>query len=348
MEEFDGMALLEEALNNSVQSNEIVNTENTIEDPTEFATTEEIEDFISFLKDENWSLVSEKILTEDEIILTIAFTGFGEPVSKKIKVNRNFCDKIKENTREEHILVKSSGSAEVDETTSRFSGAIWYEQIQKKNITLAGVGGIGSYVGFLLGRFKPAFLYLYDDDIVEAANMSGQFYCNSDIGEYKVDALKKMLRDYANYYNVLANSERYTENSTATDIMICGFDNMIARQTVFNNWEKHIAELSEERKAQCLLIDGRLAAEEFQVLALQGNDERAIREYKEDWLFNDSEAEETICSYKQTTFMANMIASTMINIFVNFVANECNPIIDRDVPFITSYSADTMYFKVIL
>ena len=44
--------------------------------------------------------------------------------------------------------------------------------------------------------------------------------------------------------------------------------------------------------------------------------------------------------------MANMIASVIVNLFVNFVANECSPIIDRDVPFMTSYAADTMYFKV--
>ena len=44
--------------------------------------------------------------------------------------------------------------------------------------------------------------------------------------------------------------------------------------------------------------------------------------------------------------MANMIASLMVNIFVNFVANECNPIMPRDVPFYTSFAADTMYFKV--
>ena len=44
--------------------------------------------------------------------------------------------------------------------------------------------------------------------------------------------------------------------------------------------------------------------------------------------------------------MANMIASIMVNVFVNFVANECNPLMPRDVPFLTQYSADTMFFKV--
>lgn len=247
---------------------------------------------------------------------------------------------------EEVVIPPNSGSLLVDEATSRFSGAIWYSAIQSKTITLAGVGGIGSYVGFLLARLKPAGLYLYDPDIVEQANMSGQLYGNHNLGQGKVYALHNMMQQYANYYNAVAYQERFTAESEATDIMICGFDNMEARKLFFDAWEDRLMSKPEEERGKMLFIDGRLAAEEFQVFAIQGNDLRAMREYRSKWLFSDAVADETICSYKQTTFMANMIASVMVNLFVNFVANECNPIIDRDVPFMTQYSADTMYFKV--
>ena len=247
---------------------------------------------------------------------------------------------------EEVVIPPNSGSLLVDETTSRFSGAIWYSAIQSKIITLAGVGGIGSYVGFLLARLKPAVLYLYDPDIVEQANMSGQLYGNHNLGQEKVYALNSMMQQYANFYNSISYQERFTTESEATDIMICGFDNMGARELFFNAWEDRLMSKPEEERGKCLFIDGRLAAEEYQVFAIQGNDSRAMREYRSKWLFSDAVADETICSYKQTTFMANMIASVMVNLFVNFVANECNPIIDRDVPFMTQYSADTMYFKV--
>ena len=39
----------------------------------------------------------------------------------------------------------NSGSLLVDESTSRFSSAIWYEAIQRKTVILAGVGGIGRF-----------------------------------------------------------------------------------------------------------------------------------------------------------------------------------------------------------
>lgn len=239
----------------------------------------------------------------------------------------------------------NSATLLVDEATSRFSSAIWYENIQKKTVILAGVGGIGSYVGFLLARMKPAAMFIYDDDIVEAVNMSGQLYGQSDLDRPKVSALAEMIRNYAGYNSIFAISERFTDESEASDIMICGFDNMAARKLFFDKWVNHVQSKSEEERKNCLFIDGRLAAEEFQVLCIKGDDEYNINRYSNEYLFSDVEADETICSYKQTTFCANMIASYMVNLFVNFCANQCEPIIDRDLPFLTTYNAETMYLK---
>lgn len=239
----------------------------------------------------------------------------------------------------------NSATLLIDEATSRFSSAIWYENIQKKTVILAGVGGIGSYVGFLLARMKPASMFIYDDDIVEAANMSGQLYGQSDLGRPKVSALAEMIKNYAGYSSVFAINERFTNESEASDIMICGFDNMAARRLFFNKWVNHVQSKPEEERKNCLFIDGRLAAEEFQVLCIKGDDEYNINRYSNEYLFSDAEADETICSYKQTTFCANMIASYMVNLFVNFCANQVGPLIDRDLPFLTTYNAETMYLK---
>lgn len=246
-----------------------------------------------------------------------------------------------------NAIPENSGTALIDETTSRFSSAIWYDKVRTKSVLLAGVGGIGSYVGFLLARMKIQALIIYDPDIVEIANMSGQLYGIRDIGELKVDALSSTLRSYADYYGVYSVGERFTNESAGSDIMICGFDNMEARKTFFTNWVSHVAGLPEVRKKECLFIDGRLAAEELQVLCIKGDDEYNMNRYKKEFLFNDEEADSTICSYKQTSYMANMIGSIITNLFVNFVANECNPLISRDLPFLTTYSAETMYFKTI-
>ena len=244
-------------------------------------------------------------------------------------------------------IPENSPSILVEETTSRFSDAIWYNNVMSKHVVLAGLGGIGSYVAFLLGRLHVAILDMYDDDRVEEANMSGQLYNRNDCGIAKTAAMQYMLSNYASYYNAYSREMRFTDETPPRNIMICGFDSMESRRVFYHSWKGLVASLPENEKKTCLFIDGRLAAENFQVLCITGDDTASMVRYESDFLFSDDEADETICSYKQTTFMANMIGSIIVNLFVNFCANECDPLIPRDLPFLTEYSADTMYFKTV-
>ena len=244
------------------------------------------------------------------------------------------------------LVPENSATLDIREDTARFSGALWYEAIQKKTIVLAGVGGIGSYVGFLLARMKPASLFIYDDDKVEAANMSGQLYSIRDIDRYKAEALADMVQLYADYHSVFAITQRYTAETEPSKIMICGFDNMAARETFFNKWVSLVDTLPDEEKKSCLYIDGRLAAEDLQVYCITGDNRGAITFYSTNCLFSDNEADDTVCSYKQTTYMANMIGSIIVNLFTNFVANELVGAPIRELPFFTEYSGATMHFKI--
>ena len=255
---------------------------------------------------------------------------------------------LKENDTR-NIIPVNSRTISQNIATSRFSSAEWYAKAREQYVVLAGIGGIGGYVGFLLARLGILQIIMYDPDTVGEENMSGQLYGRGDIGNYKVTALSTFLREYADMSNtsLIAVNEPYESNSPTKNIMICGFDNMEARKTFFKAWKLHTMSKTDETKAKCLFLDGRLSAEEFQIFCIKGNDEKAIEVYEKEWLFDDREAEETVCSYKQTTFCANMIASYMVNCFVNFIANQCGLIIDRDVPFKIYYDAKNMIFKVI-
>ena len=251
---------------------------------------------------------------------------------------------VLEDASQNPILQKVS--EQDNDSTSRFSSAIWYEKIQQQTIILAGLGGIGSFVAFLLSRMHPSSLFIYDDDTVETANLSGQMLRQEDVGLHKTAAIINMMRSYSNYGDVFSMESRFSDTSQAGNIMICGFDNMDARKVFFRKWSRHVKSFTDVAdRAKCLFIDGRLAAESFQVFCIKGDDPYSMDKYAEQWLFNDDEAEETICSYKQTSFCANMIASVMVNCFVNFIANQCNPLIPRDVPFFTEYDASMMFFK---
>lgn len=244
---------------------------------------------------------------------------------------------------ESKVLPENPGSITRDESTTRFSSALWFKEIQNKVIILAGIGGIGSYVALLLARMKPKALFLYDDDEVETVNMAGQLYSINDVGKKKVDALADICSSFALYNSVFAIPEKFTLESEASDIMICGFDSMEARKLYYYKWANHIKEFDDDRKKHCLFLDGRLAAEEFQVFCIKGDDTYNQKLYETIYLFDDDKADATVCSYKQTSYMANMIGSMIVNLFVNFVANEVGGM--RDLPFLTSYEGESLMFE---
>lgn len=233
----------------------------------------------------------------------------------------------------------------IDESVLRFSGAEWFEKISSLNVVLAGLGGIGSWLALLLSRLNINKLILIDSDKVEELNLAGQFFSRRQIGWDKVDCVIESIINYTNFRNYIGQRRKFNAYDSGP-IMMCGFDNMRARLDYFNLWLHYIENLpSSDKRKECLFIDGRVSAEELQVFCITGDDEYNKKRYMNEFMFPDSEAEEEVCSYKQTTFMTNMIASIMSNLFVNFAANLCNPIVERDLPFFTYYDAKLMYFK---
>ena len=252
---------------------------------------------------------------------------------------------IENSTPDDAKIPLNSPTLLVDESTTRFSGAEWFNEIQKARIIIAGIGGIGSNVAFQLARMVPANLTLYDDDNIEMVNMAGQLYSYNDIGKYKVNAMADMIYGYTSMKQVLAVQSKFTSDKEPGDIMICGFDNMRARRTFFNSWRNHISDKSVEKRAKCLYLDGRLSMDTLQILCIRGDDQYNIDRYEREFLFTDYEADATICSMKQTTYLACMIGSLMVNLFTNFIANTLNPVIPYDLPFFTEYDAQNMLFK---
>jgi molybdopterin/thiamine biosynthesis adenylyltransferase len=245
----------------------------------------------------------------------------------------------------EPLLPQNSPTLLMDDSTTRFSGAEWFNEIQRKTIIIAGQGGIGSNLSFQLARMHPAGMYLYDDDTVEMVNMAGQLYARDDIGKAKVDAIADMITKYTNMQGVIALNQKFTSSDEAGDIMLCGFDNMEARRTFFNAWQQHVFSKPKEEWKNCLFLDGRLSIDMLQVFCITGDNAYAMTEYVDKYLFSDSEAEHTVCSMKQTTYLACMIGSIISNLFVNFVAGTLNPVIPYDLPFFTVYDAQNMIFK---
>lgn len=244
------------------------------------------------------------------------------------------------NNPEPELIPENSPTLDIKETTARFSGAPWFEEVQNTPILIAGVGGIGSNLAYLMSRLSPRRMVLYDPDEVDIVNMAGQLYSMQDIGEYKVNALYSTILKFSDYHTIFTHPVKFKDTDKALPVSMCGFDNMEARKTLFKVWKKYYM-----GDKEALFVDGRLNSEEFQIFCIRGDDEYNIKKYEEEFLFDDSDVAEAPCSYKQTSFSAMMIASYMTNLFVNHITNLKYPDLHRDLPFYTGYDCRMMYLK---
>ncbi len=241
-------------------------------------------------------------------------------------------------TIEELPAVQEEASgADVPIQYSRFKGADWFTIAREQEVILAGLGGIGSWTNIFLSRLGLKELILFDSDVFESHNMSGQAVTRDDVGKNKAAAAADKALAYSNYETAVFNSfYRKEDNPITTKVMICGFDNMKARKEYYEMWKQDI-------NADCpqdyLFIDGRLTAELFQVFVIKGNDKYAQAEYETNWLFGDDIADETDCTFKQTTHLAAMIASFIVNHFVNWCSSFSETNFPRRIPWFTEYNS---------
>ena len=256
-------------------------------------------------------------------------------------------DAVLEATVNPNIIPPISESVNTAESTIRFSGASWFEAAKSISVTLAGVGGIGSWTSLLLSRISTSIrLNLYDDDKVEVVNLAGQMFSSNQVGLYKVYAAQEVIRYFSGSYCNGA-AFRITPTSNIYDkIVICGFDNMEARKLLYNKWKALAKSFSAAQQGEFLFIDGRMNAEEFQIFSIVGDDDYNMKRYEEEFLFSDAEVAPAVCSYKQTTYCASMIASFIVNSLVNFLSNQNLENMPRQVPFYINYDAQLMHLKL--
>lgn len=226
------------------------------------------------------------------------------------------------------------------ESMQRFSSAPWFERARNLRISIIGLGGIGSYAAYALSRFRPLGITLVDLDTVETVNLAGQMYKMSDVGLFKTESICKSLIEFSHCY-ANTHSARIQDIDgviESYDIVVCGFDNMEARQEVWRRFKN-----SSDPK---LLIDGRMNAEFYQLLCVNKQDLNSMIRYEKNWLFPSSEAEQTVCSFKQTSFMGMQIGGMIGSLVANYVNNLCNNTVTRPVPFLTEFNSASMYLNV--
>ena len=312
----DVNAILNE-LNGSIDSAAI---EDSNENPTEQNSTDSAEDNSnesetpvagnSTEDSPNEDSPNENPITEEPVIV--------EPVMEEIHLNND---------------------STMNENRSRFSGAPWFNAVAEERCLILGAGGIGSWTAYHIAKLGTSICQV-DNDRVSAQNLAGQLFTIIDIGNYKVSALGNLIQRLNDEYKYsgrevrLMSDEQY--DRYIMPITISCVDNMEARKNLFRAWKR------QEYKA--LFLDGRLSADTLQVFCITGQDEAYMKEYEEKWLFSDAEADEGVCSFKQTSYMACMIGSIITNLFINYVAMKATGDY-YDLPFFIEYNAPYVLFK---
>lgn len=222
-----------------------------------------------------------------------------------------------------------------NQSTARISGAPWFEGCKNTDIFIIGAGGISSWTAMFLARTYPQRMSITDGDKVSGVNMAGQFYRISDIGSRKADSLARNIQMFTdNRIFISAYSYMVDEGSHfyGPDFVISGVDSMRSRKRI---WTALVRD-----NFRGIYIDGRLSAETLQILCVDMLSDTDREVYEKTYLFDDEDADNTICSFKQTTYMAAMIGSLITNLVVNIINNKTN-VLEYKVPFYTEYNSIT-------
>jgi molybdopterin/thiamine biosynthesis adenylyltransferase len=213
---------------------------------------------------------------------------------------------------------------------ARFSEAQWYDS-ELPEVSIGGVGGIGSWLALFLGRIGIP-MYIHDMDIVDETNMAGQFYSIKDIGSTKEIAVERGVHQYCGPISI-DKMGLFTDTSFCCAIAFSAFDNMAARKLMFEAWKRN----SDKE----IFIDGRMLMEQGMIFAVTPDRIEAYEKH----LFDDNEVQDQPCSAKAVSHGGAGIASLMTAVFTNYMSNKKLGFNAREVPFKFDYNYQLLMFE---
>ena len=143
------------------------------------------------------------------------------------------------------------------EENFRFSGFNWFNTIRRCDITVGGVGGIGSYVAFLLARAQAVSLDLWDMDRVESHNLGCQLFFKNSLNDLKTISCKNFITETTSPRTDIYPRGEITPDIDKYDIeryVFSCFDNFNARKILFNLWKERLNAFNGEDRKKFIFI----------------------------------------------------------------------------------------------
>lgn len=172
------------------------------------------------------------------------------------------------------------------------------EEFDHVNVTIVGLGNIGSQTALALARLGVRGLELYDHDKVEAHNLSSQSFDTSHLGEYKVHASEKQISLINPNSLSISIPKKFTGKGSVPKIVIIAVDTMKGRKQIFK-------EMKKSKIFPDLLIDGRMGGPQIEVYSCT-----SFHEWEE--TFSDNPSNDP-CGARYICYSSMVIGSFIAN-----------------------------------
>ena len=191
------------------------------------------------------------------------------------------------------------GTEKDSERYLRQSGMLPQEMLRKYPVTVVGVGAIGRQVALQLGVMGVSPLTLIDPGTVEEVNLGAQGFLEGDLGQFKVDATRRLIR-YLNEDPAVSVRNRRFERGGDTDavVFVC-VDSIAMRGHIFRGVKGTVT----------FFVDGRMSAEALRVLTVYDG---PTLEHYPTTLFRAEEAYVGPCTARTTFYAATIAAGLMV------------------------------------
>jgi hypothetical protein len=203
---------------------------------------------------------------------------------------------------------------------SRHSSVFSPSRINKP-IHIIGVGATGSFLAQGLVRMGVPVLNIYDFDAVEIHNIPNQSFDTTDIGNLKIDAMKKKLEAINPEVNIKCFNKRIEKKDIAnmSGYVFLLVDSMAVRKELWegikNNpnisyaWESRLG--SDQGRVYCLKMD---------------INKKLFKKYEQDF-YDDDVAEISACGTSITVLpVVLQTVSLMLVQFIDIIMEKSEPV----------------------
>jgi hypothetical protein len=172
--------------------------------------------------------------------------------------------------------------------------------------SVIGVGSIGRQVALQLAAIGVQRLQLIDFDRVETSNITTQGFWAADVGQLKVQAVKRAVELIDPEITMDVVAERFRRKLSVGDAVFCCVDSITTRAAICRSVRNRVP----------FWVDGRMLGEVIRVLAAVSSEHWT---HYASTFFPEAEAQVGRCTAQSTIYAASIAAGLMVHQFTRWL-----------------------------